>query len=162
MKYHQILHDDMRNGDGLRVVLFVSGCNHHCKNCQNPLTWDPEDGLEFGTKEIFEICEQMAADYISGLTLSGGDPLYPGNRESITQLCRFFKRGYPDKTIWLYTGYLFEQVKDLPIMEYIDVLVDGPFVQELADVNYKWAGSTNQRVWRKVDGEWKVDDGCYT
>lgn len=162
MKYHDILKDNMLNGDGLRVVLFVSGCEHNCKNCQNPITWDPNDGLEFTTKEISEICEQLSKDYISGLTLSGGDPLYPGNRESIIQLCRFFKRGYPDKTIWCYTGYLFEQVKDLPVMEYIDVLVDGPFVQELADVNYKWAGSTNQRVWRKVDGEWKVDDECYT
>lgn len=157
MRYHQILHDDMRNGSGLRVVLFVSGCSHYCKGCQNPVTWDPNDGLEFTTKEISEICEQLSKDYISGLTLSGGDPLYPGNRESITRLCRFFKRGYPNKSIWCYTGYLFEQVKDLPVMECIDVLVDGPFVQELADVKYHWAGSTNQRVWRKVNGEWRVD-----
>ena len=158
MRYHNILHDNMVNGDGLRVVLFVAGCNHYCKNCQNPVTWDPNDGLEFTTKEISEICEQLSKDYISGLTLSGGDPLYPGNRESITKLCRFFKRGYPNKSIWCYTGYLFEQVKDLPVMEYIDVLVDGPFVQELADVKYHWAGSTNQRVWRKVNGEWRVDE----
>lgn len=157
MRYHQILHDDMRNGEGLRVVLFVSGCNHYCNGCQNPVTWDPNDGLEFTTKEISEICNQLSEDYISGLTLSGGDPLYPGNRESITKLCRFLKRGYPDKTIWLYTGYLFEQVKDLPVMEYIDVLVDGPFVQELADVKYHWAGSVNQRIWRKTAGEWVLD-----
>ena len=157
MKYHQILHDDMRNGSGLRVVLFVSGCNHYCKNCQNPVTWDPNDGLEFTTKEISEICEQLSKDYISGLTISGGDPLYPGNRESITKLCRFFKQGYPNKSIWCYTGYLFEQVKDLPVMEYIDVLVDGPFVQEFADVKYKWAGSTNQKIWRKINGEWRAD-----
>ena len=157
MRYHNILHDNMANGDGLRVVLFVSGCNHYCKNCQNPVTWDPNDGLEFTTKEISEICEQLSKDYISGLTLSGGDPLYPGNRESITKLCRFFKRGYPNKSIWCYTGYLFEQVKDLPVMQYIDVLVDGPFVQDLADVKYKWAGSVNQKIYRKIDGEWRTD-----
>ena len=157
VRYHNILHDNMTNGDGLRVVLFGAGCEHHCKNCQNPVTWDPADGLEFTTKEISEICEQLSEDYISGLTLSGGDPLYPGNRESITQLCRFFKRGYPNKTIWLYTGYLFPQIKDLPVMEYIDVLVDGPFVQELADVKYKWAGSTNQRIWRKINNKWVAD-----
>lgn len=157
MRYHQILHDDMRNGSGLRVVLFVSGCSHYCKGCQNPVTWEPNDGLEFTVKEKSEVCEQLSKDYISGITLSGGDPLYPANREEITKLCRFLKRGYPNKTIWLYTGYLFEQIKGLPVMEYIDVLVDGPFVQELADVKYKWAGSTNQRIWRKVDGEWRVD-----
>lgn len=162
MKYHNILKDDMRNGDGLRVVLFVSGCEHHCKNCQNPITWDPEDGKEFDTDALEEIHEQLSQDYISGITLSGGDPLHPDNRRTIEHLCKWVKTEFPNKTIWLYTGYLLEQVNDLPGLEYVDVLVDGPFVQELADVNYKWAGSTNQRVWKKVDGEWKVDDGCYT
>lgn len=157
MKYHQILHDDMRNGDGLRVVLFVSGCNHYCKNCQNPVTWDANDGLEFDTDAMMEIFEQLSKEYISGLTLSGGDPLYPGNREVIYRLCQWAKGAFPEKTIWCYTGYLFEQVKDLPVMEYIDVLVDGPFVQEFADVKYKWAGSTNQKIWRKINGEWRVD-----
>ena len=158
MRYHQILHDDMRNGDGLRVVLFVSGCNHYCKGCQNPITWDANDGLEFDTDTMLEIYEQLKKDYISGLTCSGGDPFYPGNREEIYRLCQWVKKCFPDKTIWLYTGYLFEEVKDLPVMEYIDVLVDGPFIQELADVRYKWAGSTNQRIWRKVNGEWRVDE----
>ena len=158
MRYHNILHDDMRNGDGLRVVLFVSGCNHHCPGCQNPVTWDPYDGLEFGIKEVAEICEQMSKDYISGITISGGDPLHLDNRNDITRLCKFLKRGYPNKTIWCYTGYLFEQVKDIPAMEYIDVLVDGPFMEALADVQYHWAGSSNQRIWRKINGEWRVDE----
>ncbi len=157
LKYHQILHDDMRNGDGLRVVLFVSGCNHYCKNCQNPVTWDPNDGLEFDNDALTEICVQLSKDYIAGITLSGGDPLYPGNREDITKLCKFLKDAFPKKNIWCYTGFLFEQVKDLPVMQYIDVLVDGPFIQKLADVNYHWCGSTNQRVWRKIDGEWVAD-----
>ena len=157
MRYHQILHDDMRNGDGLRVVLFVAGCEHHCKGCHNPITHDINGGIEFTTKEMEEIAEQLSQDYISGLTCSGGDPLHPANRESIYRLCQWAKAVFPDKTIWLYTGYYFEQIKDLPVMQYIDVLVDGPFVQELADVQYRWAGSTNQRVWRKIDGEWRVD-----
>ena len=155
MRYHNILKDDMRNGDGLRVVLFVSGCNHHCPECQNPITHDPAGGLEFTTAELYEIHEQLSKPYISGLTLSGGDPLYPGNRDEIYALCKWVKSHFPDKTIWCYTGYLMEKVKDLPVMQYIDVLVDGPFIKKLADVKYKWAGSTNQRVWRQVNGEWR-------
>lgn len=157
MKYHNITKDDMLNGDGLRVVLWVSGCEHHCKGCQNPVTWDPDDGLEFGVDAKSEIFEQLRKDYISGLTLSGGDPLFPGNRSSILQLCMEVKDLFPDKTIWCYTGYSFEQVKHFGIMTYIDVLVDGPFIQELADVQYHWAGSLNQKVWRKTDGKWIAD-----
>ena len=85
----------MRNGDGLRVVLFVAGCNHYCKNCQNPVTWDPNDGLEFDTDAMMEIFEQLSKEYISGLTLSGGDPLYPGNREVIYRLCQWAKGDFP-------------------------------------------------------------------
>lgn len=157
MRYHNILHDNMMNGDGLRVVLFISGCNHYCENCQNQITWDPNDGLEFDTDAMEEIYEQLSQDYISGLTCSGGDPLYPGNRESIFRLCQWVKAVFPDKTIWLYTGYYFEQIKDLPVMQYIDVLVDGPFMQELADVQYRWAGSKGQVVWRKIGGKWVPD-----
>lgn len=158
MNYHNILKDDMRNGDGLRVVLFVSGCEHHCKNCQNPITWDVNSGIEFGTAEMNEIWQELNKDYISGITLSGGDPLHPENREAIHFLCKWLKTEFPNKTIWCYTGYLFDQVKELPVMEYIDVLVDGPFVQELADVTYKWAGSTNQHVWRKTNNKWTTEN----
>lgn len=146
MNYHNILHDDMRNGDGLRVVLFVAGCNHRCKGCHNPETWSINSGIEFDDNALSEICAQLDKDYISGLTLSGGDPLHPANRETITELCRIIKHLYPHKTIWLYTGYLYEQVQTLDVMQYIDVIVDGEFKKELADVNYHWAGSTNQRV----------------
>ena len=158
MKYHNILKDDMRNGDGLRVVLFVAGCEHHCRNCQNPITWDPEGGLIFDLLAFEEIRDQLKQGHISGLTLSGGDPLHPANLEDITCLCHWVKAKFPKKTIWCYTGYTLEQVMDLEALQYIDVLVDGPFIQELADVKYKWAGSTNQRIWRKVNGEWRVDD----
>lgn len=158
MRYHNIEKDSMLNGDGLRVVLWVAGCNHYCPNCQNQITWDPNGGLEFTAEELGEICKEMEKPHVSGLTCSGGDPLYPGNREQIRMICQYIKNQFPNKTIWLYTGYLFHQIKDLPVMEYIDVLVDGPFIQDLADVKYHWCGSTNQKVYRKVNGEWRVDE----
>lgn len=146
MRYHNIVHDDMRNGDGLRVTLFVAGCEHHCHNCQNPITWNPNDGVEFGFKEITEISEELSKDHISGLTLSGGDPLHPANIDEITGMVILFRDTFPDKTIWLYTGYEWEKIKDLYIMRFVDVVVDGKFCEELASVPYEWAGSTNQRV----------------
>lgn len=145
MNYHNITTDDMLNGDGLRVVLWVAGCNHHCKGCQNPITWDPNDGLLFDVNALMEFKKELLKPYISGATFSGGDPLYPANRGTITDLAAFVKR-CSGKTVWLYTGYPWETVKDLPVMKYLDVLVDGPFLKDFADVNYHWAGSTNQRV----------------
>ena len=151
MKYHNITHDDMKNGDGLRVVLWLSGCGHHCPGCQNPVTWDPDDGMLLDGKAIFEIIGEMRKDYISGITISGGDPLYPTNALGVLGLCVFLKNHFPEKTIWVYTGYTWEMLMmytDFPIeiLRYVDVLVDGRFQQELLDVNYPWAGSTNQRV----------------
>lgn len=146
MRYHNITHDDMLNGDGLRVVLWLSGCEHHCPGCQNPLTWNPDDGIIFDDRAMDEICSQLSKDYISGLTLSGGDPFYPVNRMELPDILLQLKIKYPDKTIWCYTGYLFDDIRYEKLMRYLDVLVDGRFVKELADVNYPWAGSTNQRV----------------
>ena len=146
MRYHNITHDDMLNGDGLRVVLWVAGCSHRCKDCQNPITWDPNGGIEFGQKEIEEIFDYMSKDYISGITYSGGDPLYIDNREDITNLAKVLRDRFPDKTQWLYTGYWYDDVKDLEIMKYIDVIVDGPFINTLKDNTLHWKGSSNQRV----------------
>lgn len=146
MKYHNITKDDMNNGDGLRVVLWVSGCNHACLECHNQITWDPNCGLEFDEPAKNEIFAELEKDYVSGLTLSGGDPLFPSNVETVTNFAKQVKEKYPNKTIWLYTGYLFEQIKDHEILKYIDVLVDGPFVVKLKDNNAHWKGSTNQRV----------------
>lgn len=146
MRYHNITHDDMLNGDGLRVVLWVAGCSHRCKDCQNPITWDPNGGIEFGQKEIEEIFNYMSQDYISGITYSGGDPLYIDNREDITNLAKVLRDRFPDKTQWLYTGYWYDDVKDLEIMKYIDVIVDGPFINTLKDNTLHWKGSSNQRV----------------
>lgn len=146
MRYHNITKDDMLNGEGLRVVLWVSGCSHACKNCHNPVTWDPEEGLEFDDDALNEIYDELAKPYISGLTLSGGDPLYPGNRDVVGRLIRMIKQKFPDKDIWLYTGYQWGDIKDIEFIKYVDVLVDGEFIEELKDENYHWAGSSNQKV----------------
>ena len=146
MRYHNITKDDMLNGEGLRVVLWVAGCSHGCKNCQNPITWDPNGGLPFDEAAKAEIFAELEKDYISGITFSGGDPLYMGNREDVTALAKEIKEAFPDKKTWLYTGYLWEEVSALPIMQYLDVIVDGRFVEELKDPQLHWKGSFNQRI----------------
>jgi anaerobic ribonucleoside-triphosphate reductase activating protein len=146
MRYHNITKDDMRNGDGLRVVLWVAGCNHCCRECQNPITWDPDGGIPFDEAAKKEIFEQLDKDYISGITFSGGDPMFHGNRIDVRQLCREIKEKYPSKTIWMYTGDTWETLKDEPAMQYVDVLVDGEFHMDEADVKLMWKGSANQRV----------------
>lgn len=146
MNIHGIETDSMLNGDGLRVVLWVSGCNHHCPGCQNPQTWGTDSGREMRTDDIVTMHRELEKDHVSGITFSGGDPLHPANRDTINFLAKNIKKQFPNKTIWIYTGYLYEQVKDLPVMQYIDVLVDGEFIEGIADINYPWAGSRNQRI----------------
>lgn len=146
MNYHNITKDDMLNGDGLRVVLWVAGCSHHCKECHNPITWDPNYGVPFDDAAKQEIYEQLDKDYISGITFSGGDPLYCSNRDTVTEFVEEIKKKYPDKTIWLYTGSEWNSVKDYPIMKYVDVLVDGEFQTDKRDVTLMWKGSSNQHV----------------
>lgn len=150
MKYHNITKDDMLNGDGLRVVLWVAGCEHHCKGCQNPITWNSNDGLEFGMEEYNELLCELDKKHVSGITFSGGDPLFSANNDTIFRLCKDIKEKFRNKTIWIYTGYTWEQIsqdnRKMAIMEYVDVLIDGKFVAELKDATYHWAGSTNQRV----------------
>lgn len=146
MRYHNITKDDMLNGDGLRTVLWVSGCDHCCKSCHNPITWDPNGGLLFDEEAKEELFEVLGRDYISGLTLSGGDPLYAGNREDMLKLVKEVREKFPDKTIWMYTGFVWESIDHLEVMDYVDVLVDGEFVLEQADPQLHWKGSANQRV----------------
>jgi anaerobic ribonucleoside-triphosphate reductase activating protein len=146
MRYHNITHDDMLNGDGLRTVLWVSGCNHRCEGCHNPITWDPNGGLLFDEAAEDELFQELAKGYITGATFSGGDPLYPDNRAEITRLAKKIKEKFPNKNIWLYTGYLWEQVSNLEVLNYIDVMIDGRFVQELKNPQLHWRGSSNQRV----------------
>ena len=148
MKYHNITHDDMLNGDGLRVVLWVSGCSHKCKGCQNPITWNHNVGLDFDEEAKQEIFTELSKNYISGITFSGGDPLFIYNEYEVTKLAKEIKEKFPTKTIWLYTGYSWEYLKtlNLNILQYLDVLVDGKFNQHLKNVNLYWRGSSNQRV----------------
>lgn len=146
MRYHNITKDDMLNGDGLRVVLWLSGCDHHCKGCQNPITWNPDVGLVFDQVAKEEIFEQLRKSYISGITFSGGDPLHPANIREVEMLMREIKERFPLKTIWLYTGFSWEEVKDYSVIQYVDVCVDGKFVEELFDSKLLWKGSKNQRV----------------
>ena len=136
----------MLNGDGLRVVLWVAGCNHCCKGCQNPVTWDAAGGLPFDEAAKAEIFEQLDKNYISGITFSGGDPLHPANRVDVRNLAMEIKSKYPGKTLWLYTGYTWEEIAEYPIMQYLDVVVEGPFILERRDVKLLWKGSDNQRV----------------
>ncbi len=146
MRYHNITTDDMLNGDGLRVVLWVAGCSHCCKECQNPVTWDPNGGLPFDEAARQELFEQLEKPYISGITFSGGDPLYYGNVKDVTALAKEIREKFPDKTVWMYTGSLWESVSDLEVMQYVDVLVDGEFEIDKKDNKLHWKGSANQRV----------------
>lgn len=146
MNYHNITKDDMLNGDGLRVVLWVSGCTHQCPECQNPITWDLGGGLPFDEEAENELFDALKPAYVSGITFSGGDPLHPFNQGEITRLAKKFKELEPEKTAWLYTGFSWENIKDLDVMKYIDVLVDGEFMADLKDNNLHWIGSANQRV----------------
>ena len=176
MNYHNITYPDQNNGDGLRVVLWVSGCSHHCKGCQNPQTWDTNSGVPFDESAKEEIFKELNKDYISGITLSGGDPLNEANLDGVLGLVNQIRLLFPQKTIWLYTGYrvrgiqegLFvltpnvitdkisdhkeiinrvnEDVKRSDIIKQCDVLIDGRYIEEKRDITLKWRGSSNQRV----------------
>lgn len=162
MNYHNITTDDMRNGDGLRVVLWVSGCSHHCYGCHNSITWDPDSGIQFNHDDLVELLDSLDKDYISGLTISGGDPFYEENIDTIKKILMHVKQRFPGKTVWVYTGYDWEElinirkIHDMFKNRLIDVLVDGKFIKELEDVKYQWAGSTNQRV---IDVNQSLNEG---
>lgn len=156
MRYHNITKDDMLNGDGLRVVLWEAGCEHHCPGCQNPITWDINGGLPFDEAAKKEVFDELDKPYISGITFSGGDPLHTCNRSDTAKLITEIKSKYPTKTIWIYTGYLWDDVKDLPLMKNIDVLIDGRYIEQRRNVNLFWRGSENQRV---IDVQRSLDKG---
>lgn len=146
MRYHNITKDDMLNGEGLRVVLWTAGCPHKCPGCHNPVTWDENGGLPFGEAERQEIFDELSHSYISGITFSGGDPLHKTNIDGVTELAKEIRAKFPDKTIWLYTGFEWEQICNLPVVKYLDVIIDGRFVKEKLDNKLHWRGSSNQRV----------------
>ncbi len=140
----------MLNGEGFRTVLWLAGCEHHCEECQNPITWDKCGGVEFTDEEKKELIESLDSEIVSGLTLSGGDPLATFNRAEVLDLVKEIKRLYPSKDIWSYTGYTYEQLLEdevaSEILTYIDVLVDGKYEKDLRDVSLNWRGSSNQRL----------------
>lgn len=154
MNYHSITKCDMINGEGLRVTLWVAGCNHNCHNCQNPQTHNPKSGIPFDDSAMSEIYDELDTDWCSGLTISGGDPLYPTNRVEVASLCLTVNHSFPDKTIWLWTGYTFETLLELSkkdtnvykILRSVDVIIDGTFIEELKDSTLKYRGSSNQRI----------------
>jgi anaerobic ribonucleoside-triphosphate reductase activating protein len=146
MNYHNITHCDTLNGSGIRTTLWVAGCNHYCKNCQNPSTWDVNGGIQFDEEAMTELMQSLSNDYVSGLTLSGGDPMHPNNRDAILQICKTVKNKFPNKNIWMYTGYVFEDIRTHPILQYIDILVDGEYIEEFKNTELHWVGSSNQRI----------------
>lgn len=174
MKYHNISYPDQNNGDGLRVVLWLSACDHRCYKCQNPQTWDENSGIDFDLLAKKELLQEIENDYISGLTLSGGDPLHKNNLHEVLNLITEIKTKFPTKTIWLYTGYTWDDIfldkywnlkleldkEDYKthgifesddmlrrlIISQCDVLVDGPYIDSQRNITLKWRGSKNQRV----------------
>ena len=148
MRYSQIRNLDIANGPGCRVSIFVSGCEHRCKNCFNPETWNFNHGTEFTEDTLNSVLKLAVPSHISGLSILGGEPAHPRNIADVCRLARRFKEKYPDKTVWLWTGYLLEDVFEDLVDSGIDVIVDGKFVEELTDSDYAYAGSTNQRIIR--------------
>lgn len=152
MNYHNITYPDQNNGPGLRVVIWVSGCSHHCLECQNPQTWDKNSGIIFDNSAKEEIIEQLKNNYISGVTWSGGDPMHKDSVETVLKFTEKIHDLFPEKNIWLYTGYTFEEImndtnlKRKQLLDLCDVLVDGEYKKELRDISLHWCGSSNQRV----------------
>ncbi len=146
MNYSSIRQLDIANGPGCRVSIFVSGCEHRCKNCFNPETWNFSYGKAFTDQTMEALLELLKPEHISGLSILGGEPLHPQNRKGVLDLVRKVKSAYPSKSIWIWTGYLWEEVANDLIGSGVDVVVDGKFVEELKDLRLKYRGSSNQRV----------------
>ena len=153
MNYADIKKVDVANGPGVRVSLFVSGCTHRCEACFNPETWDFSYGSPFGEAEMEKILTLLAPDHIRGLSLLGGEPFEPANQEAVLDLVRRVREKLPQKTIWCYSGYLFEELaagkvgeRSRALLEGLDVLVDGPFVLAKKDLGLRFRGSNNQRI----------------
>ena len=156
MNYANIKKTDVANGPGIRVSLFVSGCTHRCKGCFNSEAWDFHYGREYTQETEEEILEALEPDYIKGLSILGGEPMEPENRGTVLKLLKAVRKRYPQKNIWCYTGYTYQNgilaepqaicEATREMISLLDVLVDGPFVEELKDIRLKFRGSSNQRV----------------
>lgn len=147
MRYNKIRKMDISNGPGVRVSVFMQGCVFNCKNCFNPETHDFNGGKEFTDETIEHILDLCDKEFIVGLSILGGEPMHPKNIEGTTKLAKAFKERFPKKTLWTWSGFLFDRdLKDKEVMKYVDVLVDGQYKDELHDFRLEWRGSSNQRV----------------
>lgn len=151
MRYNKIRTMDISNGEGVRVSLFVQGCEFHCKNCFNTEAWDFQGGKEFTTETLNTLLDLCNKDYIKGLSILGGEPMHPTNRETVVDIMRAFKFRFPNKDIWMWTGYTLEELLEqndedvTSMLIYLDYLIDGQFIDEKKNLKLKWAGSDNQR-----------------
>ena len=158
MNYGTIKPLDIANGPGCRVSLFVSSCRRYCKGCFQPETWNFDYGQEFTSETLQELLRLLDKPNVRGLSILGGDPMEPENRECVLDICKAVRERFGHtKTIWMWTGMEFEDVKDLEVMKYINVLVDGPFMQDLRDLRLFYRGSSNQRV---IDIPRSIERGC--
>lgn len=163
MNYLKIEHDDVCNGIGIRCTIWFTGCSHKCAGCFNKETWDENSGIEFDIEAKKELFDELSKDYISGITFSGGDPLHENNIIEVNNIIQEIKKQFPNKTIWLYTGYTWEELSPNTLIKGIDeestihnvraniikscnVVIDGPYIDDLRDITLKWRGSSNQRV----------------
>lgn len=146
MKYRKIRKMDIADGPGVRVSIFFQGCDFHCKNCFNPETWSWDCGEEFNDEVIDKILDLAKFDYITGLSILGGEPMHPNNIMGTLKLAKAFKTRYSQKTIWAWSGYKYEDILKPEVLKYLDVLVDGQYIDSKRDPRLKWCGSTNQRV----------------
>ena len=147
MRYNLVRKMDISNGPGVRVSVFMQGCEFHCKNCFNAETWDFKGGKEFTDETIEAIINLCKQEHITGLSILGGEPMHPVNIEGTTELARVFNEECPEKNLWIWTGYLFDKdLKGKEVLNYADVIVDGQYVDDLHDPTLKWKGSSNQRV----------------
>lgn len=146
MHYGAIKKTDIANGSGVRVSLFVSGCRNHCKGCFQPQTWDFEYGQPFTKDTEDEIMKALRPSWIQGFSILGGEPMEPENQKTLLPFIKRIRQEYSDKDIWLYSGYFYEEIKDCELLQYVDVLVDGPFVEEMKDPSLAFRGSRNQRI----------------
>ena len=157
MRYTLIRKMDISNGPGVRVSVFMQGCSFHCKNCFNPETWDFEGGKEFTDETIEKVLELCSKEHVKGLSILGGEPMHPKNIDATTKLAKAFKEKYPNKNLWVWSGFEFDKdLKGKEVLNYIDVLIDGVYKDELHDPTLKWRGSSNQRV---IDVQKSIKEG---
>ena len=161
MRYNKIRKMDISDGPGVRVSIFMQGCTFHCKNCFNPETHDFNGGKEFNEETITRVLKLCENEHIEGLSILGGEPMHPKNIEGTEKLAKAFKEKFPNKNLWAWTGFQFDkELKDKEVLKYIDVLVDGQYVDSLSNPTLEWRGSSNQRV-IDVQKSLEKNEVCY-